>query len=408
MASNDQMSTAMAPSRPAPNRRTDRITPFCHSGWMELGVVHELVERVAAVDAGCTDRVVLETAVGELRRLKSWVEAREVAVARQLATVASFPEKALADAGRTSVRQAEQAAAPRRDRRTEAGFGVSLDAGRVSGEHLDILARTLRQLRRRRCATGWRDAARLVLLAEGFDTRGVRPHDARRSPPPGNRQRWSRPVGAPAAGGAVEHLDRSRHRDGTLVSDLGSRDDGPVGEPSRRPGPSHVPRHPTRGLSKRSVGETILPASPRPAGVAQRWRRAARVDPRSSSSSTTPPPTTEPVIDWGLPVDLPQRVLDDLYQTGGGAHRHGAQRGDHRRAGRVEPRALVAAGQPCPTPRLGRDLCDVCDPGLSSALQPHKTAPRHLVGTRGIVGSRQLSAGVRTGTTTTSTTTAGC
>ncbi len=84
------------------------MTPLCHSGWMELVAVHELVERVAAVDAGCADRVVLETAVGELRRLKSWVEAREMAVARQLATVASFPEKALADASRSSVRHAEQ------------------------------------------------------------------------------------------------------------------------------------------------------------------------------------------------------------------------------------------------------------------------------------------------------------
>ena len=54
-----------------------------------------LVERVAAVDAGCADRVVLETAVGELRRLKSWVEGREVAVARALATVCVVPRESL-------------------------------------------------------------------------------------------------------------------------------------------------------------------------------------------------------------------------------------------------------------------------------------------------------------------------
>ncbi len=70
--------------------------------------MHELVGRVAVVDAGCADRVVLEAAVGELRRLKSWVESREVAVARELAAVSSFPEKSLADASRCSVRQAEQ------------------------------------------------------------------------------------------------------------------------------------------------------------------------------------------------------------------------------------------------------------------------------------------------------------
>ena len=118
---------------------------------MELVVVHDLVERVAAVDAGCADRVVLETAVGELRRLKSWVESREVTVARQLATVASFPEKALADAGRSSVRQAEQMLRRAETVEQAAVVRVSLDAGRVSGEHLDVLARTLRQVRAR-CA----------------------------------------------------------------------------------------------------------------------------------------------------------------------------------------------------------------------------------------------------------------
>ena len=39
------------------------------------------------------------------------------------------------------------------------------------------------------------------------------------------------------------------------------------------------------------------------------------VAPRSSWSSITPPAATEPVVDWGLPVELPQRVLDDLYET---------------------------------------------------------------------------------------------
>ena len=84
------------------------VTPLCHDGWMELAAVHELVGRVAGVDAGCADRVVLEAAAGQLRRLKSWVESREVAVARGLATVSSFPEKSLADASRSSVRHAEQ------------------------------------------------------------------------------------------------------------------------------------------------------------------------------------------------------------------------------------------------------------------------------------------------------------
>ena len=63
---------------------------------------------VAAVDDSWADRVALEVAAGEVRRLKSWVEGREVAIARLLAKVSSFPEKSLADAGRTGLRQAER------------------------------------------------------------------------------------------------------------------------------------------------------------------------------------------------------------------------------------------------------------------------------------------------------------
>ena len=58
---------------------------------MDVSEVQSLVERVAAVEAGCADRVALEAAVGLSRRLESWVEGRELAFARSLAEMSSFP-----------------------------------------------------------------------------------------------------------------------------------------------------------------------------------------------------------------------------------------------------------------------------------------------------------------------------
>ena len=43
--------------------------------------------------------------IADVRALKSWVEAREVSFAQQVAKVSSFPEKSLAEAGNTSVAQ---------------------------------------------------------------------------------------------------------------------------------------------------------------------------------------------------------------------------------------------------------------------------------------------------------------
>ena len=84
---------------------------------MERGEVHRLIDRVVGVDLGCSDRVVLEGAVGDVRRLRSWVEAREVALARRIGEVSSFPEKSLADASRSTIRQSRTGAASRRDHR---------------------------------------------------------------------------------------------------------------------------------------------------------------------------------------------------------------------------------------------------------------------------------------------------
>ena len=75
---------------------------------MRTEEVCRLVGRVAAVDAECADWGVLQSAVGDLRRLRAWVEGREVVLARSIAKVSSFPEKSLAEAGDTSLRDAEQ------------------------------------------------------------------------------------------------------------------------------------------------------------------------------------------------------------------------------------------------------------------------------------------------------------
>ena len=103
----------------------------------------ELVE--VQVD-GCVDRVELESVAAAVRRLKSWVEGREVTVAGLMSAVSSFPEKSLADAGRASLRQAEQVLGRAGTAEQVPGFGAALQAGRVSGEHVDVLTRALRQL----------------------------------------------------------------------------------------------------------------------------------------------------------------------------------------------------------------------------------------------------------------------
>jgi hypothetical protein len=113
---------------------------------MKTADVQNLVERVSAVGAGCTDWRLLKAGVEDLRTLKSWVEGREVAFAQQIAKVSSFPEKSLAEAGRTSLQRSERVLKRAETAEAVPAFGASLDDGRVSGEHVDALTRTLRDL----------------------------------------------------------------------------------------------------------------------------------------------------------------------------------------------------------------------------------------------------------------------
>jgi hypothetical protein len=113
---------------------------------MRTGDVHELVDRAAEVDASCTDCAVLTAAVADLRRLKSWVEGREVVLVQRIAEVSSFLEKSFAEAANTSLRNGSQLLERALTAAAVPELGASLADGRVSGDHVDVLTRTLRGL----------------------------------------------------------------------------------------------------------------------------------------------------------------------------------------------------------------------------------------------------------------------
>ena len=125
---------------------------------METAEVQSLVGRVAAVAADCADVGVLRAVVSDLVRLRSWVDGREVALARLIAGVSSFPEKSLAEAGRTSLHHGGKVLKRAATVEVVPSFGLSLEAGRVSGEHIDVMTRTLQSLE---------PAARDQLIADG-------------------------------------------------------------------------------------------------------------------------------------------------------------------------------------------------------------------------------------------------
>ena len=113
---------------------------------MEGAEVHRLVGEVIGVDDDCRDREVLVAAVATVARLRAWLDGRNVRLAAGLAEVSARPEQVVADAARTSTRDADRVLDRARTVDAIPALGEALDAGTVSGGHVDAVGRVLRQL----------------------------------------------------------------------------------------------------------------------------------------------------------------------------------------------------------------------------------------------------------------------
>ncbi len=133
---------------------------------MRLAEVHELVEAVGGLDPACRDRAVLSAVLASSARLRAWLDGRDVALAAQLEQVSSYPEKVLADASRTSLKDADRTLKRAQTTRVLPDLGEALADGAVSGVHVDVAGRALGQLEPRQQDALVERAGWLVGIAE--------------------------------------------------------------------------------------------------------------------------------------------------------------------------------------------------------------------------------------------------
>jgi Domain of unknown function (DUF222) len=283
---------------------------------MRTEEVRSLVERVAALDSACAEWPALSAAIGDLRRLKSWVESREVAFAKRTAEISSFPEKSLAEAAKTSIhhggrllKRAETAAAVPE-------LGESLNAGRVSGEHLDAMTRVLRDLTPALQPELLDHTERLVGIAEQSTpeefARAAR-DEARRLERDGD---------------GLERLERQRRavRMNTWVDkDTGMGRWSVIWDPATMAAlegrldaqvqalfhDAHPDGCPTDPLEKQS----FLRAHALLAMLNGQGVRPGRPEIVVVEDFTDPQPDGKPTLDWGVNVDLPREFFEVVRPT---------------------------------------------------------------------------------------------
>ena len=294
----------------------DPVTPLCESEIMQTENVQSLVGRVAAVPADCADWRLLKAGVEDLRRLKSWVEGREVAFAQQIAKVSSFPEKSLAEAGNTSLSDGGKLLKRAETAEQVPAFGTSLGEGRVSGEHVDVLTRTLRDLEPAMREKLVEQGERLVKLAEQTTPDEFR-HNVR-----AEARRLERD------GDGLERLERQRRAircntwtdketgmgrwsvtlDPATWAGLETRLDAQVEAMFHDAHPEGCPTDP---FEKQS----FLRAHALLSLLDGKGARSGRPEICVVEDYTNPLPDGRPSLDWGVDVDLPYEFLEALRPT---------------------------------------------------------------------------------------------
>src|SRR4051794_1163477 len=281
---------------------------------MRTGEVHELVDRAAALESCRRDRVSTEIVVDELRRLRAWLDGRDVAAARLVAEVSSFPEKSLADAGRTSLRDAGRTLTRVETTAQVPEFAESLDAGRVSGGHVDVLARTLRDVQPDVRDKLLEQAPSLVLIAEQATTqefaRTIRAQVRSLEGPCDGIERLARQQRAIRFHSYLDN-DTGMGRwsatwDPKTMAHLEQRIDSHVQAMFYDRQPDHCPDD----LSEK---QSYLRALAVLALLNDGGGTPGKPEIIVVEDHTQPGPDGLPAIDWGIPVDLPRASLAELY-----------------------------------------------------------------------------------------------
>jgi hypothetical protein len=286
---------------------------------MQIGEIVERVEQVLSIsgDSGA-ERSAIEAAITASAQVKSWLAAADARLAQALATQVSFPEKAIADCTRESLRDAAKTKERSDTLGKVPGFADALDAAAVTPAHVDAITSKAKPLTDDQRAEYYDRVASLVDIAANASVEEF-------------RRRLAMEAKATERDDGLERLERQRRKTGLRVWTDGEgmwRFDGRF--------------DPVTGVKLDARLETamqalfaeqtpdICPADP---VLKQQHLRAlafARLLSEDGVGAGRPGrpeyvvviDTSQgdgaggPAVDWGIPVEVPGRVLAEMADDG--------------------------------------------------------------------------------------------
>ena len=295
------------------------VTPPCQNGGMDVGAVLSQVQHVAGVRAdGAAEREHVEAALRGVGRLEAWLAGTKAALVSKLATQVSFPEKTLADCTRSTTRDAINDKA-RADTLGEAPLlARALDDARVTSGHVDEVTRATRSLDDDqrvelfgRLDTGLLDVAAAATIAEWRRRLALEVKNIQRDDGFDRLARQQRATSLRTWTDGEGMWCVSARFDPVTGVKLAARLDSAVNALFAGHTPVTCPSDPIekqRHLSALALASLIE-------GVAV-GGRSGKPEYVVVIDSSQPDGAGGPLVDWGLPVEIPLRVLSDLMADG--------------------------------------------------------------------------------------------
>ena len=267
----------------------------------------ELMRAISATVAGTRDEV--SQAVSLLARVRCWIDAEEMRLAGMMAELSPMPERDLAEAARSTVHAAERALERAALATKVPALAEALVAGRVTGEHLDAVVRELRRVEPEHRDEFLAGVADLAAGRSPDELVGELRRRARRLAidDGGDRLTWQQ---------SQVRLSSSLHRDSGLTRWTMFTDpvntvvlDRLISAQVEAMFHSSVPEGcPTDPLAK----QQFLRAHALLALAQGKGAGMGRPEVIVVVDTTVADADGGPVIDWGLPVEIPRRVLESL------------------------------------------------------------------------------------------------
>ena len=284
---------------------------------MDVSSVVERVREVSSVsgDAPAARRSAIEAAITASAEIKSWLAAAGARLASALAEQVSFPEKAIADCTRSSLNEASKAKERADTLGKVPGFADALDAAQLTPAHVDAITSEAKPLTDDQRAEYFGRVAGLVDVAAAATVEEF-------------RRRLAMEARATERDGGIHRLERQRRKtslrvwtdgegmwrfDGRFDPLSGAKLDARLetavqalfaeAVPDTCPADPILKQHHLRALAFQRL---VMQDG---AGVGRQGRPEMIV----VIEADAPDGGGGPTVDWGIPVEIPDRVMAEMF-----------------------------------------------------------------------------------------------